>query len=156
MSMRSRQLGRCIVGTGFLVMALIAGVVEPGHSQPTSDVIPQPLQHDQRCLTSRPLNPPPQSSLGRRLEAIESLDFAFANAFMAANAGQFQAAVYYYKKAMDLDPCSCGKQHAAAGIKAASMAGSLLEQEGWRSRPTQVFWSQLQHLTQDLPCVKRN
>lgn len=156
MPKRSRPLGLCIFGTCSLVMALVAGVAEPGHSQPTSNVNPQTLPHDQRCLTPRLLNPPPQSSLGRKLATIESLDFAFANAFMAANAGQFQAAVYYYKKAMILEPCSCSQQHAAAGIKAASMAGNLLEQKGWQSRPTQVFWSQLQHLTRDLPCVKQD
>lgn len=143
-----------IVRVSCIGVVLVAGVAQSSHSQPTLKDMPQPLQQGQNCLILRPLNPTPQDNYSRHLADAEDLGTVFANAFKAANSGQFHAAIYYYKKAFSLAQCPCDKLHAKAGIQAASEAGNLLEKAGWRSRPTQVFWSELQLLTRGLACVK--
>jgi hypothetical protein len=142
----------------FMIIALVAGVADFGHSQQqigNDNTKPKTLQQIQDCSSSRPLNPTAQN-LNSKQGDIENLDSAFTNAFAAAGGGQFQAAVFYYKMAFRLANCSCDKNHAAAGIIAASAAGSLMEQEGWRARPSQAFWSQLKYLTRGFKCVKVN
>jgi hypothetical protein len=158
MVMGFQHIGFHWARAGFMTIVLIAGVADMGHSQQqivNDSTTTKNLQQDLGCSSTRPLNPAAQNP-NSKLGDIENLDSAFANAFTAASGGQFQAAGFYYKTAFRLAYCACDQQHAAAGIIAASSAGSLLEQEGWRAKPTQAFWSQLQYLTRGFKCVKIN
>jgi len=158
MVMGFNRFGFHLARACFMIIALVAGVADFSHSQQqisNDNTKPKTLQQIQDCSSSRPLNPTAQN-LNSKQSEIENLDLAFTNAFEAASEGQFQAAVFYYKKAFRLANCPCDKNHAAAGTIAASAAGNLLEQEGWRARPSQAFWSQLQYLTRGLKCVKIN
>jgi hypothetical protein len=96
----------------------------------------------------RPLNPGPPSS-GHAIAA----DRAFRIAFDAATAADFDTAAINYQRAFRAARGACHKAHARAGQSAALEAKAAFHSSGWQSKPTQLFWTRLQALTQHLPCV---
>jgi hypothetical protein len=78
---------------------------------------------------------------------------AFARAFEEATAADWPAAIASYQKAWELAPYPCDRQLARAGQRASREAWFAQRLYGMGSRPTQLFWSRYQYLTNQLPCA---
>ena len=86
----------------------------------------------------------------------DSVGQALAKAFEEAGSANWIAADSAYQKAWELAPCSCDREHARAGQRAVREAWFAQRMYGMASRPTQLYWSRLQYLTKNLPCVKHD
>lgn len=98
-------------------------------------------------VLARPINP------DRRPVSPESdLDRAFRIAVHAAGAADFDTAIINYQRAANLAEDECDRQHAEAGIQAATEVKNRIR-DGANSLLTQEFWNRLQHLALPLPCT---
>lgn len=96
---------------------------------------------------ARPINP----SL-RPTSPETDLDRYFRIAFSSALAEDFDTAIINYHRAVDAASNECDRQHAEAGIQAATEVKNLIG-AGANSLLTQEFWSRLRHLALPLPCT---
>jgi hypothetical protein len=94
---------------------------------------------------TRPLNPSQQDCLSKLI-----LDKYFCAAFDAATRGDFDAAISNYRKAFLTAPSKCDREHAKAGLIAAEGAKAVQQRLGYRGKPSQGFWQQLQKRTASL------
>jgi hypothetical protein len=97
--------------------------------------------------SARPINPSPQAS------ASESeLDRHFRVAFHAATGGDFDTAIINYRRAADDATDHCDRQHAEAGVQAATEAKDE-RTAGRTDLLTQIFARRLEALALPLPCT---
>ena len=102
----------------------------------------------------RPLNPAVAVGDPAPAMAGDPVGQALAEAFEAASGADWPAAIAAYQKAWERAACPCDRQLARAGQRAVREAWFSQRLDGMAVRPTQLFWSRLQYLTQALPCVK--
>ncbi|MEB3210405.1 MAG: hypothetical protein VKL39_03595 [Leptolyngbyaceae bacterium] len=96
----------------------------------------------------RPLNPLPQET-----ESESDLDRYFRLAFDAALGGDFDTAIDNYEQALDEASNECDRQHAQAGIQAATEVRERQQGQGQNDFLAQEFWFRLQELALPLPCT---
>jgi hypothetical protein len=96
---------------------------------------------------ARPINPAP-----RPISPESELDRYFRIAFDAATAGDFDTAIINYRRAASATEDQCDRQHAEAGIEAAT-AAKAQKNAGRTSLLTQIFARKLEELALPLPCT---
>jgi hypothetical protein len=95
----------------------------------------------------RPINPSPEASTSET-----DLDYYFRVAFRSAVTEDFDTAIINYTRAANVAEDSCDRQHAEAGIQAATEAKEE-RNAGRTSLLTQIFARRLEDLALPLPCT---
>lgn len=114
-------------------------------------------QHVTHCLPiARPLNPLMIGGESVGLSTPDPTGDALKKAFIHATSGEWEVAISSYQEVLNLADCACDRLHALAGRRAARESLFYQQIYGHSSRPTQFFWSRLQYLTRELPCIQKN